>query len=255
MTGYQLAKASGIARPNVYSIIERLEKRGAITRISIGDGVKYGALPPEEMLTRLSRDVDAHFTGARDALSSLAAGESPAYVWNLEGYGAVLARAENVVRGARDHLLVGCWSSESARLDDAIDNARGRGVEIATLCIQGCPAECGNCRGDIYRYPVAASAPSRWLMVAADDREALVGEIFGSGDARGAHTSLAVVAAVTAQYLRNTIAVAEIVRNVGKKLPQLLDREGVRAIEGAGLAANNESWFKQLLAAVTRRRQ
>jgi HTH-type transcriptional regulator, sugar sensing transcriptional regulator len=254
MTGYQLARASGIARPNVYGVIDRLEKRGAVTRIGVGDGVKYAALPAGEMLARLSSDVDSHLSAARGALEMLGSDTGPEYVWNIDGYDAVLARAESIVANARDRLLLGLWSNESLRLGDALAAAEARGVEVVTLCVQGCPSECGGCRGAVYRYQVAGEAPSRWLMLVADEREVLLGEVSPVGDARAAHTSLLMIVSMTSQYLRNTIATAEIVRSVGSKLPKLLDRDAARALEGPALAVNNQSWMKQLLGTVRKSR-
>jgi hypothetical protein len=60
---------------------------------------------------------------------------------------------------------------------------------------------------------------------------------------------------VVAGYIRNTIAAAEIVRSLGPKLPKLLDRESARAVEGSGLAVENQSWLKQLLGSVRRGRR
>ena len=254
MTGYQLARASGIARPNVYGVIDRLEKRGAVTRIGIGDGVKYAALPPAEMLSRLSSGIDAHMAAAKDAFEHLGGEPSGEHVWNLEGYQAVLDRAEAVARGAKERLLLGVWSSESARLGDAVAAAEARGVDIVTLCAQGCAEECGGCRGEIYRYPVAQRSDPRWLMVVADDREVVMGEVAATGDARAAHTSLPMIAAVAGQYIRNTIASAEIVRSLGSRLPKLLDRGAARAVSGDVLETDRQSWLKQLLATVRRAR-
>ena len=71
LTGYQLAKESGIPRPNIYAVIDRLEKRVAVTRIEVKDGVKYAALPADEMLASLSQAVRGHLAGAEGALSDL----------------------------------------------------------------------------------------------------------------------------------------------------------------------------------------
>jgi hypothetical protein len=106
----------------------------------------------------------------------------------------------------------------------------------------------------VYRYAVGDNESSRWLIVVADDGEVLMGEIAPSGDARAAQTTLPMIVAVAAQYLRNTIAAAEIVRSLGPKLPKLLDRESERTVEGTGLAVNDRSWLRQMLASVRRAR-
>jgi hypothetical protein len=253
LTGYQLAKASGIPRPNVYAVIDRLERRGAVSAIATRDGQQYAALGAPEMLTRVSTTIQSHLDAAHEALDRLGSAPDPAaqYVWNIQGYDAALARAETLVDSTQRRLVVGTWSQESARLATAIANAQVRGVEITTLCVQGCEQECGNCRGEIFRYPVA-SRSSRWLILVGDDLDLMVVEIPPSGEASAAHTSLPVFVQMAGQYLRTTIAAAEIVRSLGAKLPAILDRRAARALESTGLAINNQSWLQQLVAAVKR---
>ena len=254
LTGYQLAKESGIPRPNIYAVIDRLEKRAAVTRIEVRDGQKYAALPAEEMLARLSRSVEAHLEGAKEALAGVGQAQTPEYVWNVEGYDNLIGRAEALIAAARERLLVGVWSKEAVRLAAAFAAAQARGVQVAVLCIEGCADECGGCRGDVYRYPVARGAGTRWLMLVADDRELLLGQVGATGEVKAAHTTLEVFVAMTSQYVRNTIAAAEIVRSLGPRLPKLLDRGALQAVQGAGLASGSESWLKRLSAAVRRAR-
>lgn len=255
LTGYQLAKASGIPRPNVYPVIARLEKRGAVTRIEVGDGVKYAALPAAEMLARLSRTVEAHLATAESALGDLAQTTTSEYIWNIDGYENALTRAEQLIGGARERLLIGLWSNESAHLAGALVAAQARGVQIVTLCIEGCADECGGCRGEVYRYAVAGESATRWLMLVADDRELLVGQISHGGDAKAAQTKLEVFVLMTSQYLRDAIATAEVVRSLGSRLPKLLDRGAAGALQGAGLAAGGESWLKRMSAIVRQARR
>ena len=172
----------------------------------------------------------------------------------IDGYDNMLARAEQLIGGAGERVLLGTWSNESERLAGAVAEAQARGVQVVVLCIQGCGHECGNCRGDVYRYAVAGDASTRWLMVVVDDRELLVGEVSQGGDAKAAQTTLEVLVAMTAQYLRNTIAVAEIVRSVGSRLPKVLDAPALRAVQGAGLAEDGDSWLKRLSTVVRRSR-
>lgn len=249
LTGYQLAKASGIPRPNIYPVLDRLEQRGVVARIQVKGGAKYSPLPAGEVLARLSRNVQSHLENAGRALSEFAAGPQAEYVWNVEGYENLIARAEALADGAQRELLVGVWAAESKQLAAAFARAQARGVEITTLCIQGCPEECGGCRGHIYRYPLGANEEARWLVLAADNGELLVGQVHSAG-ASGALTRLEVFVTVAAHYVRNTIALAELVRSLGPRLARLVDRDALQALQGAGLATAGGSWFDRMLPGI-----
>lgn len=251
LTGYQLAKASAIPRPNIYPILDRLQQRGAVSRIETKRAVKYAALSAEEMLGRLGREVTGRLDMARQAIKGLETRTPAEQVWNVEGYEAVMMRAAMLIDGARQRLLVGIWSQESRRLAEDIARAESRGVYATTLCIQGCPQECGGCRGEIYRYPLARGTDKRWLVLVADDSALFVGQVLPDGDAAAAVTRLEAFVAVGSHYLRNAIATAEIVRSFGSNLPQALDERARRAVQGAGLAADGQAWFDGLLSSVT----
>ena len=252
LTGYQLAKESGIPRPNIYPVIDRLEQRGAAVRIETGAGVKYDAGQPGEMLGRISQTMEGHLSAAQHALDDLGRERTSPYVWNVEGYENIITRAEQILAGARERILLGVWSSESARLTDAVVAAQGRGVQVVTLCVEGCAVECGGCRGEVYRYAVSGDAAERWLMLVADDREALIGQA-SRDDASAAQTTLPVFVVMASQYLRNTIAAAEIARSLGPKLPKLLDASAAHAVQGAGLGSGGQSWMRRIAGAMRRR--
>ncbi len=255
LTGYQLARSSGIPRPNIYPVLDRLQQRGAVLRIEVKGGVKYSALPAEEMLSRLSSSVKGHLDKARLALSDIVAAVPAEYVWNVQGYENVMARAEALVDSAQQRLLAGVWSEESKRLSGAFGRALARGVVPTTLCIQGCPQECGGCRGQIYRYPLATDAQTHWLLLVGDGRELLAGQVFPDGETTAAVSQQEVFVAVAARYLQNTIAAAEIVRSLGPRLRRQLDSQAREALEGAGLAIGGTPWFERILSAVRRGRE
>jgi DNA-binding MarR family transcriptional regulator len=249
LTGYQLAKASGIPRPNIYPVLDRLEERGAVSRITVEGGTRYAALPAEEMLSRLGREASARLEKARVAMKALEASPEMPQVWNLEGYEVMLGRAREMIEGAQERLLLGIWAGESRRLADAIAAAVSRGVSVTTLCIQGCPEECGGCRGDIYRYPLADMADPRWLVVSADERELLVGQVAKDGTGIAAVTRVEALVAVGSHYLRNAVAAAEIVRSLGPRMTEVLDAQAIRALRSAGLATASVSWLDRMLSA------
>jgi len=229
--------------------LDRLEERGAVSRLTVEGGVRYVALPADEMLSRLAREASVRLEKAREAMGGLEVSPETPQVWNLEGYEVMLGRARELIENARGRLLLGIWADESRRLADAIAAAESRGVALTILCIQGCPDECGGCRGDIFRYPLANDAGTRWLVISADERELLVGQITADGTAVAGVTQLEAFVAVGSHYLRNAVAAAEIVRSLGPRITDVLDERALRALSSAGLAAGSLSWLDRMLSA------
>ena len=245
LTGYQVAKASGIPRPNIYPLLERLEQRGALTRVETEGRIRYRAVPAADMLRDISRNFSSQLDRAQEALADLRQPAAPEYVRSLQGYDTVLGAAETLITATKQELLLALGSPESNRLASTIDKVHRRGVQVNTLCIEGCARECGDCRGRVYRYPIASDFETRWLVIASDQRELLVGQVTGDGGASAAITRLEGIVAVGAQYVRNTVALAELVRSVADRLPEIADEPASEAFRLASSGPGG-AWLKSL---------
>jgi predicted transcriptional regulator len=246
-TGYQVAKASGIPRPNIYPVLARLVQRGAVNKVEAKGAARYTALPSDQMLRNVERSFSVQAQRARQTMAALEESQADEQIWNITGYDQILDRAQLVIDEAKHHLLVGVWSNESRRLGESIAAAEQRGVEITTLCTQGCSQECGGCTGRLYRYNLEGNLAPRTLIVVRDGEELLVGQCYSDGSARGATTRMPAFVSVATQFLENTIAVAEIARSLGPRLPRLLDDGARLALERTGVTTDETSWLSRLL--------
>jgi predicted transcriptional regulator len=245
MNGYQLAKISGVPRPNIYSVLEKLIERGAVSRSSVGTTSEYQALPAEEMLNRLSHAFKTDVDGAKSALKNLDRTAAAPLAWNVKGHDALMSKAHRMIESAKDHVLVGLWPQEAAVLAGSLKRALESGVKPTVLCMFGCEQECGGCCGQIYRYPMS-DGKQRSLILTTDRDQTLIAQINADGSAVGVHSDTAVLASVISQYLTNAIAVSEIVRSLGPKLLAIIDKNAMSALKGAGLALDHTSWFDRI---------
>ncbi len=246
-TGYQLAKASGIPRPNIYPILARLEQRGAVNKVDAKGAARYSALPSGQMIENAERTFTAQAARARQAMLEVEETPADEQIWNIEGYDRILDRTRAVIDSAHAQLLLGVWSNESARLAANVSSAERRGVEVTTLCTQGCPEECGGCTGRLYRYDLEGAIEPRTLVVIRDRTELLVGQCYADGSARGAITKMPAFVSIATQFLKNTVALAEVARSLGPRLYDLVDEEARRAVQRTGVSIGGTSWLDRLI--------
>src|SRR5687768_11223937 len=71
VNGYELAKASGIPRANVYAVLQRLEERGAVVRSDELAGSRYAPVPTVELIRRLGQRVRGVLQAAHEALDDV----------------------------------------------------------------------------------------------------------------------------------------------------------------------------------------
>src|SRR5687767_13133675 len=105
LNGYELAKASGLPRANIYAVLQKLEKRGAVVRMDTPDGVRYSPVHPKDLLRRLRSSYESVLESTQEALESISAPAEHEQVWNIHGHLAMLEHARSVVDSAKKSLL------------------------------------------------------------------------------------------------------------------------------------------------------
>lgn len=228
--GYEVAKAAGMPRANVYPVLEKLVERGVAQRLDTPNGVRYAAIPSAHLIegfeTRHRRILKALETG----FASLAQQREAAPVFNLQGRDELMARAQADIDAAQETLLVAIQPPEATALARPLKEAQERGVAITTLCMESCAEECGGCQGDIHRYRLAPGGDTRWFMLVVDTGRMLAGEISAT-HARAIATEQHLVVELTASYIRQSIALAIVAGDLGERFHGLLSEEARRILD------------------------
>jgi sugar-specific transcriptional regulator TrmB len=181
---------------------------------------------------------------ANQSLDAIAAPAERDYVWNVQGYDAVIEHAQSLVCTANRELLIAVWQPESQALSEAMAAAADRGVAVSILCLQECPQDCADCRGSIYRYRVATNRRSRWIIVVRDSEEVLLGDI-QSEDVSAVRSKQAHLIEMAAWYIRHSIALAALLGDLDGNVQHLLKAE-TRALLHA-LGPGEAGWLDYML--------
>jgi sugar-specific transcriptional regulator TrmB len=116
LNGYELAKASGLPRANVYSVLQKLEERGAVVRHDSPSGVRYAPVPPAALTGRLGNRYQSILDAAQRSLDELSSPAEHEYVWNARGYSVLLEQARELVGQMKQRALVAIWPEEARLL-------------------------------------------------------------------------------------------------------------------------------------------
>src|SRR6187551_1471911 len=93
LNGYELAKCSGLPRANVYAVLQKLEERGAVLRLDMPSGARYAPVAPTELTERIANRFQSILNATQQALDELAAPAAAEYLWNVQGYTALIDHA------------------------------------------------------------------------------------------------------------------------------------------------------------------
>ena len=238
-------------RGSVYAALARLEEKGAAVRVETPEGTRYAPVPAQEVVQGLAARFQRTLGQAEKELNKLSSPPERDHVWNASGYAALLEHSRAMIDRAKRSLLLAVWPQESAAVAEQTEKAAARGVDIETLCLAGCPRECGACRGRIYRYDMMPVEDGRRLMIVPDEQEVLAGEITsqpGRAMAEGAQivrTRQPLVVDLAAGYIRHSIALALLLTDAGRGRRKAL-RPETRARLAALSADARGRWLERL---------
>ncbi len=252
VNGYELAKTSKIPRANVYGVLQKLEERGAIIRLDTEGGVAYKPVPPKELTQRLHRTFSDNLEAARRSLEDIAVPAEHEYIWNMRGYPALLDHARALIHNSTRRLLVAITPKEAQALVGDLQAAGTRRIDITTLCLAGCAEECGNCQGRLFRYSVLPAQRTRWLVLVADGKEVLAGEISGE-DALSIRTQQKLLVDLVSWYIRNSIAVSALLNDLGGRVDEMIRPETREILASVGPAGEHTNWLEQMHSLLDRR--
>lgn len=178
VNGSQLSKVSGIARSRIYDVLRNLITKGYVIEVRSG---QYAPLPSDELIRRLKREFETNITAVEKEIAKAFQKEDFEYVWTLNGYDNVIAKAKDMIGEAREEIYVRLFPEADNRLSDALEAAENRGVSIRYIAMGDVPD----------RFEIQVTHPDKDDLIAkiggrsfdiiADRQEALVG-IFETGN-------------------------------------------------------------------------
>lgn len=182
MTGYGVAKASGVPRSKVYEVLDALVARGDVLA-GPGEPCAYRPLPAADLVASRRAAAEEGFARAEEELSSYGRpGPSGEGVWNIQGRDAILERARACVASAGRRVLLEVWAEDFPDLADALEAAAARGVAVTVVAYGEVDAPFADVRGHEGGAGMADEYGGRWVVLSADDAQVLAGAV-SLGDA------------------------------------------------------------------------
>ena len=224
-TGYELAKISGIPRPNIYPVMQKLEDQGAVVRIASDDTTRYLPIAPGELLKRIDERLQATLSRVGPMLQTVVQPTEASHIWTTEGYDNLLAQARALINCTKAELLIALWPEEAHALAKELEQAEVRNIKITTLCLAACLLECNSCRGQIFQNKVIDTPDARWLLLVSDEKEIIVGELLANQEVTVVRTRQTQLLRMTSWFVQQAIVLSLLLENTDDDLEKYLGPE------------------------------
>ena len=140
VTRYELGNNSGVPRSAIYTVIQKLEKLGAVNANS-SKPEKYVPLPPDQLLEYLERQFHDKIEKAREHLKDFESKIIPDHLWNIVGYNNLIIKIRELIQKAEKSLYISSWKREFKLFKSDIEDAIARGVEVIIYSFTDLPID------------------------------------------------------------------------------------------------------------------
>ncbi len=225
VTGYELAKLSGVPRSMIYEVLGKLVARGAAMTLHQEDSVKYAPVPAETFLELLHREHETLITSLKADLVSLASSSDLEYVWNIEGYDNILARAKEMIRRAGKCIYISLLPSSFPPLRFALEEAVERGVRVIVYTTQALAFPGGRVVVSPISEKALGQAGGLGLILVVDGEEVLIGEWISVTRARASWTRSPLFVFIAEHHLRTDLYLPQVLALLGERAREVIREE------------------------------
>lgn len=203
LTGYEVAKQTGISRSNVYSALAGLTDKGA-AYLAQGASSKYVAVPIEEFCKNKIRYLKQEQEYLLKNIPTMKEQEI-GYI-TIEGYKNIWDKIINMIRSADKRIYISASYQTIERLMKELQDAVNREIKLVILSDQTPKNE------DLFHESTYYQCENRGtnLRLIIDSAYALTGEITGSRDDTCLYTGQKNFINVFKDTLRNEIKLTQL---------------------------------------------
>jgi len=225
VTGYELAKLSGVPRSMIYEVLGKLTARGAAMALRREGATKYAPVPAEEFLDQLHREYEELISSLKDDLSALTPSSDLEYVWNIEGHENILAKAREMIGRAGGRIYLALLPTTFPALRPVLEEAAGRGVQVVVYTTED--LDLPGCRVVVARVSEGTLGRARGLglILVVDGEEVLIGEWLAANQARASWTRSPLLVFIAEHHLRTDLYLPQVLALLGDRARDLIQEE------------------------------
>ncbi|MEK3936309.1 TrmB family transcriptional regulator [Sporosarcina sp. FSL W7-1349] len=188
LTGYAVAKNSGVPRSRIYEVLDSLVMRGDIL-VSLGNTPQYTPVPAKELIKNRRIRAEENFELAEKSLAEFESSTNDREnIWNIMGRNEILDKVKTCIAAAKKRILLEIWKEEYEELEPELRQAANRGVHVIIIAYGEIVSDFATVYLHYMGHEITEEYGGQWLVFSGDDSEVVAGIVSLGKDSRAAWT-------------------------------------------------------------------
>jgi len=224
VTGYELAKNSGIPDSKIYAVLNKLIEKDVILALG-SEPVKYAPIPPDDIIARMKGNYLYTFDTLSESLNDIYQKQQTTdqYIWNLSGRQEIMRKIIEFIDQASTSLYLSVWDEEVAEIKDSLYRAGGRGIKMSIVHYG--KAHLGI--GEEYRHgrehQIRQQRGARRIALEADEERVVLAHFVDDGGSNALWTNNTGIVLLAKDYIIHDIYTIRMAEKFGQEAMEIFE--------------------------------
>ncbi len=225
VTGYELAKNSGIPASKIYQVLNKLMAKEVVLALD-SEPIKYAPIPPEAVLARLKDDYLNNLNSLSGSLNQIynKAIHRDHYIWNISGRESILSRVINFINIARKSVHLSVWDEEVSEIEEALIQADRRKVHLTIVHYGQKHLGIGRELRHGREHRIREERGARRIALEADEEWVILGHFLEDGNSHAVWTSNKGLVLLAKDYIIHDIYTIRFAERFGEAANDIFER-------------------------------
>ncbi len=225
VTGYELAKNSGVPASKIYAILNKLIAKEVVQAID-SEPKKYIPQPPDEILSRMRGDFLETVDLVSEKLEQLYKHGDTAdeHIWNLTGRNSIMRKILDFLQEAQSSIFLSVWDEELDEMASQLKKAHERGVNISIVHFGQRVLGIGQEYRHGREHQIRIERGGRRIVLIIDDKKVILGHFSENGSSNAVWTSNKGMVLLAKDYIIHDIYTILMMRKFGEAAMEIFNK-------------------------------
>jgi sugar-specific transcriptional regulator TrmB len=224
ITGYELAKISGVPASKIYQVLNKLIAKEVVIVVD-SDPARYTPIPPHEVLNRLRNDYNKNLDSLSQSLEKVYKQKefTDNYIWNITGREGILNRVNEFISHARQSIHLSVWDEEVTEIRSALAAAHQQKVQLFTVHYGVEKLGYGHEFRHGREHQIRQERGARRIALEVDEEKVILGHFLENGNCNAVWTTNKGLVLLAKDYIIHDIYTIRIAEKFGDAVNQIFE--------------------------------